>query len=95
MKTTPLNIKWCGNVCQWGHFRALGLQSSERLEYKEYNGELKRVDPEFSLSLSLSLSLSPLNSNIDITLGEFINLNTFSKEVNIICMKWVYCDIGM
>jgi hypothetical protein len=48
-----LNIKWCGNVCKWGHFGASGLRGSERLEYKEHGGEPKGVDPEFSLSLSL------------------------------------------
>jgi hypothetical protein len=73
-----------------GSLWSFGTPGSGKLEYKECGGEPKRVDPE----LSLSLSLSP-NSNINIILGDFINLVTFSKEVNIIYIKWVYCDIGM
>jgi hypothetical protein len=72
MKIAPLNIKWYGNVCQWGHFRASGP---------------KGVDLDFPLSLSLI-------SNINKILGDFINQGAFSKEVNIIYIKWVYSDIG-
>ena len=52
MKPTPLNIKWCGKVCKWGHFGASGLRGFGRTEYKGCVGEPKGIDPENSLSLS-------------------------------------------
>ena len=50
-----LNIKWCGNVCKWGHFGASRLRGSGRIEYKGCMGELKEIDPENSLSLSCQI----------------------------------------
>jgi hypothetical protein len=51
MNPTPLNIKWCGNVFQWGHFKESRLWGSGILNYKECGGEPKGVDLHFSLSL--------------------------------------------